>query len=303
VVAAYTCADAVSGVDTCTGTVPDGSAVDTATVGAKAFTVTATDRAGNTSTTTVHYTVTPGPVAAITAAGGQGQAAKVGVTFATPLAAQVTDADGNPIPGATVTWTVTAGSATFTGGQSTATGTTDSTGVATAPDLTAGSAGGPVTVEVSTAGVADPATYQLSVQQAPAITSGDAATFTVGRAGHVTITTTGYPVPVVTWTGPLPAGISFTDNGDGTATLAGTPAAGTAGTYPLTIDVETGVSDPTQAFTLTVIDANGSASSSASPGALPFTGANAGATLLLAALLLLTGALTRYGTRRRRGES
>ena len=301
--AGYSCADAVSGIDTCTGTVPDGAALDTATVGVKAFTVTATDQAGNTSTTTVHYTVTPGPPVTITATGGQGEAAKVGATFATPLAAQVTDADGNPIPGATVTWTVTAGSATFTGGQSSATGATDSTGVATAPDLTAGSAGGPVTVQASTTGVADPAMYHLSVQQAPAITSAGAATFTVGQAGHVTITTTGYPVPVISWTGALPAGVNFTDNGDGTATLAGIPAAGTVGTYRLTIDVENGVSDPTQAFTLTVIDASAGPSPSASstPGALPFTGADIGPTLVLAALLLIAGVLTRYVTRRRRG--
>jgi hypothetical protein len=295
VAAGYACADAVSGLDTCTGTVPDGAAVDTATVGVKAFTVTATDQAGNTSTSTVHYTVTPGPVAAITATDGQGQAAKVGATFGTSLAAKVTDADGNDIPAATVTWTVTAGSATFAGGQPTATGTTDGTGVATAPDLTAGSTGGPVTVEAATAGAADPATYQLTVQQAPAITSAGAATFTVGQAGHATITTTGYPVPVISWTGPLPAGVSFTDNGDGTATLAGTPRTGTAGSYQLTIDVENGVSDPTQAFTLTVIDAPVSSSSDA----LPFTGANTGPPLLLGALLLLTGALTRYATRQR----
>ena len=35
--------------------------------------------------------------------------------------------------------------------------------------------------------------------------------------------------------GALPSGVTFTDNGDGTATLSGTPAAGTAGTYTLTI--------------------------------------------------------------------
>ena len=34
--------------------------------------------------------------------------------------------------------------------------------------------------------------------------------------------------------------MTFTDNGDGTATLAGTPAAGTGGTYPLTITAANG---------------------------------------------------------------
>ena len=57
-------------------------------------------------------------------------------------------------------------------------------------------------------------------------------------------------------TGALPAGVSFTDNGDDTATIAGTPAAGTGGSYPLTIKASNGVSpDATQTFTLTVNEA------------------------------------------------
>jgi hypothetical protein len=47
--------------------------------------------------------------------------------------------------------------------------------------------------------------------------------------------------------------VTFVDNGDGTATLAGTPAAGTSGTYPLTIGAANGVgSGASQSFTLTV---------------------------------------------------
>ena len=47
--------------------------------------------------------------------------------------------------------------------------------------------------------------------------------------------------------------MTFTDNGNGTATLAGTPAAGTGGTYPITITATNGVSpNATQTFTLTV---------------------------------------------------
>ena len=50
-----------------------------------------------------------------------------------------------------------------------------------------------------------------------------------------TVTTTGFPDSALSKTGALPTGVTFVDNGDGTATLAGTPAAGTGGTYPLTI--------------------------------------------------------------------
>ena len=45
---------------TCVGTVANGAAVNTASVGAKAFTVNATDVAGNTASKTVNYTVAYG---------------------------------------------------------------------------------------------------------------------------------------------------------------------------------------------------------------------------------------------------
>jgi hypothetical protein len=57
VTASYKCADKQSGLDTCVGTVPNGSPVDTSTVGMHSFTVTATDKAGNVTTETVHYQV------------------------------------------------------------------------------------------------------------------------------------------------------------------------------------------------------------------------------------------------------
>ena len=49
----------------------------------------------------------------------------------------------------------------------------------------------------------------------------------------------GHPGAGAHVTGALPAGVTFVDNGDGTATLAGTPAAGTGGAYPLTFTATT----------------------------------------------------------------
>jgi hypothetical protein len=100
-------------------------------------------------------------------------------------------------------------------------------------------------------------TFTLTVRQAPAITSASATTFVVGAAGSFTVTTTGVPTPAITRGGvALPAGVTFVDNGNGTATLSGTPAAGTAGTYALTFTATNtvGATAP-QAFTLTVINA------------------------------------------------
>jgi hypothetical protein len=52
--------------------------------------------------------------------------------------------------------------------------------------------------------------------------------------------------------------VTFADNSNGTATLSGTPAAGTSGTYNLTFTAANGVgNDATQAFTLTVNEALG----------------------------------------------
>src|SRR6185503_2020369 len=97
----------------------------------------------------------------------------------------------------------------------------------------------------------------LEVDAPPAITSADHAGFTVGVAGSFTIgTAASYPaVTGLSESGALPAGLSFTDNGDGTASIDGTPSIGSGWTYGLRITASNG-SDPdaSQAFTLTVLE-------------------------------------------------
>jgi hypothetical protein len=63
------------------------------------------------------------------------------------------------------------------------------------------------------------------INSPPSITSGNTTTFTETLAGTFTVTTTpGYPVATtISEVGALPAGVTFTDNGNGTSTLAGTP--------------------------------------------------------------------------------
>ena len=55
----------------------------------------------------------------------------------------------------------------------------------------------------------------------------------------------------MTETGALPKGVTFTAHTNGTATIAGTPAAGTGGSYPITITATSSAGAQTQAFTLT----------------------------------------------------
>jgi hypothetical protein len=94
--------------------------------------------------------------------------------------------------------------------------------------------------------------YALTIKQPIVFTSSSGTTFTTGTTGSFTVTTTGYPLPSFSETGTLPSGVGFVDNGNGTASLAGTPAAGTGGTYSITIQATNGSSTPSQAFTLTV---------------------------------------------------
>jgi hypothetical protein len=65
--------------------------------------------------------------------------------------------------------------------------------------------------------------FILTVTRAPAIKKIPAATATVGIALNLAITASGYPAPALSESGSLPAGLTFIDNGNGTAAIAGTP--------------------------------------------------------------------------------
>jgi len=95
-------------------------------------------------------------------------------------------------------------------------------------------------------------TETIAIDVPPVITSGNSATFTVGTGGSFTVTTTGTPTAAISETGPLPTGVTFIDNGNGTATIAGTPAAGSGGPYFFTITANNGTTNANQIFTLTV---------------------------------------------------
>jgi uncharacterized repeat protein (TIGR03803 family) len=102
-------------------------------------------------------------------------------------------------------------------------------------------------------GTATTSAASLTVQMASGITSGKSTVFTAGQFGSFTVTATGSPTPTFTETGALPRGVLFTNNGNGTASLAGAPALGTQGTYHFTITAHNGIgNDATQSFTLTV---------------------------------------------------
>ena len=89
---------------------------------------------------------------------------------------------------------------------------TNSQGIATAPALTAGIGGPGPPVTAAVTGVATPATYNLTVDQAPAITLQPAnQIIRFGRHGDLSTTATGFPSPTVQWQVSTNGGSSFSD--------------------------------------------------------------------------------------------
>ncbi len=108
-----------------------------------------------------------GPPAKLAIASGQGEQAAANTAFAVPLAVYVTDAFGNPIAGAPLTFTVqpnpTIGAAAVFGSVTALAVRTDASGLASAPTLAANSKRGSFRVTVSIASGAAQATIDLTI--------------------------------------------------------------------------------------------------------------------------------------------
>ena len=66
------------------------------------------------------------------------------------------------------------------------------------------------------------------------------------------LTDAGYNTPVLTESGTLPRGLSFTSTGNGQAAITGTPARDTAGSRAITITAANQFGTAGQTFILTV---------------------------------------------------
>jgi hypothetical protein len=94
----------------------------------------------------------------------------------------------------------------------------------------------------------------LAPNRTSTITSPPSATFGVGVPGSFEVVASGDPVPRITESGPLPDGVTFADNRNGTATLSGVPTQGAAGQYQLEFTATNGVSpSAVQNFSLAVV--------------------------------------------------
>jgi YVTN family beta-propeller protein len=114
----------------------------------------------------------------------------------------------------------------------------------------------PITITASN-GVGSPATqaFTLTVTTAaskPVITSATAVAPLFGALFNFTVTTNGYPVPSISKTGTMPPGVHFAGNGNGTATISGTPNGTALGPYTVTLTAKNKAGTATQSFTLTI---------------------------------------------------
>jgi hypothetical protein len=223
--------------------------------GSYAVTLSATSSAGTTSqsfTLTVDQSPTLSSAVSATAA--------VGTAFTFNITTS-----GYPAPSVLESGALASG-VTFAAGSG---------GTATLSGTPATGSGGsyPVTFAATNSAGTSTQSFTLTVDQSPAITSAASTTATVGSAFNFNFTTSGYPAPTVAASGSLPSGVTFASNGNGTATLSGNPAAGTTGTYPITIQAASGVGSPaSQSFTLTVVPASSAPVISSSPSTSGTTG-------------------------------
>ncbi len=100
----------------------------------------------------------------------------------------------------------------------------------------------PVQLDYST-----PGEVNVDVTSNPVFTSSGSASFMVLTNSSFTVTTSGFPIPTITESGPLPNGVTF--NG---AVLSGTPSPGTAGIYHDTFTAMNSGGSATQTFALTI---------------------------------------------------
>lgn len=201
--------------------------------------------------------ITPGPVVVTTQIHGTSHATIVSSAIGNDVHAIATVSGVGITPTGDVTFTY------FT--NSTCTG--PGAGAGTIPLDGSGLADPSIDVTVPSSGLSFHATYngstnytsQVSACQnlevLPGFTSSDNTTFMTDNGNLFTIMAEGSPaVTSISLSGDaLPAGVTFNDNGDGTATLTGMPEITTAGNYSLVFTASNGVSpDAVQNFTLIV---------------------------------------------------
>ncbi|CAH1088188.1 FG-GAP-like repeat-containing protein [Candidatus Nitrotoga sp. 1052] len=208
---------------------------------------------GSSANVSVLLNTSIAPLAALAVQSGTPQITLANTAFPSALSVVARDIASNPVQGIGVTFTApTSGaSATFTGGVSMVTVTTDAAGIATAPALTANGTLGTYSVQATVSPLS--ASFTLTNGQPPAFTNSALPNGTVATPYAFPVTTSGTPDPTfAVTTGALPTGVAL--NGT-TGLISGTPS--TAGSFNGTITASNGVAPAaTQNFSITIAPAN-----------------------------------------------
>ncbi|MDR0994695.1 MAG: putative Ig domain-containing protein [Tannerella sp.] len=203
--------------------------------GTYTFTVAVSNSAGSTSQA---YTLTIGIIAVTISTDEQLPNGVVNASYSTTLSAS---------GGSNITWKLASGSS-MPGGLTLGTDGTISGTPTKAGDYSFTAIAG------NTNGGSAQKTFRLTVVTRPSIiTTSLPSGLYVGSAYSATIRATGSSPITLTATG-LPSGLSFTDNGNGMATLSGTPTA--AGSYSLVVTATNAAGSAyaaTKTYTLTVV--------------------------------------------------
>lgn len=130
----------------------------------------------------------------------------------------------------------------------------ESVAVVSATTILAAAPVGAGTVAVTVRNVDGPskasAADDFSYAGRPVISSASSFTATRGKKASFTVRAGGYPVPVISESGRLPAGLAFRAHSGGTATITGTPAK--AGRYTITIKARNRYGTVTQVLTIVI---------------------------------------------------
>jgi hypothetical protein len=113
---------------------------------------------------------------------------------------------------------------------------------------------GPMAVQVRAQSAAGSAvqTLTVTVQQTPSFVDPAPIVLEAGEFASAVIRTAGYPAPSIGLDGDLPVGLTFVDNGDGTATITGTPVDGPMST-PITLTAVNVVADASLTTSVLVV--------------------------------------------------
>jgi hypothetical protein len=210
-----------SGGGTITGASATTNASGVATIGSWTLGTVAgpnTLSATSGSLTPVTFTATgvAGAAALISVNAGNNQNATAGTVVAVPPSAKVTDANGNVVSGAGVTFTVASGGGSITGGAA----TTNASGIATVGSWTLGATAGTNTLTASLNGVAGQSvTFTATGTALAALVVNVTGKLERSQTVTVVVTQDGTTLPASGYTLALVPADGGTVNGDGTVKL------------------------------------------------------------------------------------